>query len=275
MRLLLIGCLALTLVLSISCGPTQSDPLPAPAIRIESTPGGETGPGTVSPLEDNLIAEMPVHEPTTTPPQNEVEGKIQLDTICSPLGMHPLEELPQIISDPYKPPPPNRPEERHHGVDFSYWHYRDRDSMLGEPVQAILPGTVASVIRDLYPYGNMVIIETTRQDLPGRLIAELHFGEGESLYHLYAHLNLPPAVRLRERVEACQSLGEVGMTGNTDIPHLHLETRIGPAGTIFESMRFYDTRATIAEMEAYKRWRTSGEFRHFDPMILLTFPTQP
>jgi hypothetical protein len=26
--------------------------------------------------------------------------------------MHPLEELPQIISDPYKPPPSNKPEER-------------------------------------------------------------------------------------------------------------------------------------------------------------------
>jgi murein DD-endopeptidase MepM/ murein hydrolase activator NlpD len=78
-------------------------------------------------------------------------------------------------------------------------------------------------------------------------------------------------VVLGETVEACQPLGEVGMSGNTDIPHLHLETRLGPAGTVFESMRFYSTSATIEEMENYVLWRTSGVYRHFDPMILLMY----
>jgi murein DD-endopeptidase MepM/ murein hydrolase activator NlpD len=215
-----------------------------------------------------------VAEDQAVTPISPLTNPTQTFELCSPLSLHPLAELPDIISDPYDPPPPGR-EERHHGVDFSYWHYQDRDSMLGEPVQAILQGTVITAIQDLYPYGNMVIIETRRKDLPGRLIAELQIGERESLYHLYAHMNQPPAVGLGESVAACQLLGEVGMSGNTDIPHLHLETRIGPAGTTFASMRFYDTRATIAEMEAYKRWRTSGEFRHFDPMKLLTFPSLP
>jgi hypothetical protein len=61
------------------------------------------------------------------------------------------------------------------------------------------------------------------------------------------------------------------MSGNTDIPHLHLETRLGPAGTVFESMRFYSTSATIKEMENYVLWRTSGVYRHFDPMDLFSF----
>ena len=69
--------------------------------------------------------------------------------------------------------------------------------------------------------------------------------------------------------QPCQSLGVVGMSGNTDIPHLHIETRWGPPGQVFESMRFYDTRATVEEMDAYVQWRTSGVFQHFDPLYLL------
>ncbi len=147
--------------------------------------------------------------------------------------------------------------------------------MLGEPVQAVLAGLAASVIHDLYPYGNMVMIETPRAALPPELIEGLKIQEGESLYLLYAHLNQSAMVELGDTVQACQPLGEVGMTGNTDIAHLHLETRLGPAGARFKSMRFYDTRATNEEMENYKLWRTSGQFRHFDPMDLLGFQFNP
>ena len=194
--------------------------------------------------------------------------------MCSPLSIHPLEELPTIIGDPYKPPPPGK-EERHHGIDFGYWHYKDRDSMLGEPLQAVLSGKVAASIKDRYPYGNMVMIETKAEDLPPELTELIEISQGESLYILFAHMNIPPLVRLGEAVKACQPLGEVGMSGNTDIPHLHMETRLGPAGVVFESMRFYDTRATQEEMDNYVRWRTGGEFRHFDPMTLLTFNPIP
>jgi murein DD-endopeptidase MepM/ murein hydrolase activator NlpD len=191
--------------------------------------------------------------------------------ICSPLGMHPLSELPQIISDPYQPPPVKKPEERHHGVDFGYWHYGERDSMLGEPVQAILPGVVVSLLNDKYPYGNMIMIETTREAFPKPLIDELPILAGQSIYHLYAHLQNPPDFTIGEKITSCQPLGEVGESGNTDIPHLHLETRLGPAGQAFESMLFYSTRATQEEMDNYVLWRTSGVFQHFDPLKLLNW----
>ena len=147
--------------------------------------------------------------------------------------------------------------------------------MLGESLQAVLSGVAAASVEDLYPYGNMVMIETKVEDLPPELVALLEISSGESLYILFAHMNKPPLVSLGEEVESCQPLGEVGMSGNTDIPHLHMETRLGPAGTVFESMRFYDTRATQEEMNNYKLWRTSGEFRHFDPMTLLTYQSIP
>ncbi len=193
--------------------------------------------------------------------------------MCSPLSMHPLEELPQIVSSPYSPPPPNRKEERHHGVDFAYYHYGDRDTMLGEPVQSVLSGKVAASLVECNPYGNFVIVETPQDGLTEELIEHLNIAPGQSLYLLYAHLNIPPVVHLGDLVEACQSLGEVGMSGFTEIPHLHLETRLGPSGQVFGVMRFYDTRATQEEISNYILWRTSGLFQHFDPMTLLLFPS--
>lgn len=141
--------------------------------------------------------------------------------------------------------------------------------MLGEPVQSVLAGNVASVLAGQYPYGNMVIVETAAVDIPAELNEQIKVPEGQSLYILYAHLDQPPGVSLGDRVAPCQSLGVVGMSGNTDIPHLHIETRWGPPGQVFESMRFYDTRATVEEMDAYVLWRTSGVFQHFDPLYLL------
>lgn len=141
--------------------------------------------------------------------------------------------------------------------------------MLGEPVQSVLPGVAASVLNGQYPYGNMVIIETDRRDFPDSLRDRIEIPPGQSLYVLYAHMDQPPLVELGEQVHICQQLGEVGMSGNTDIPHLHIETRLGPAGQVFKSMRFYDTRASQEEMDAYVLWRTSGVFQHFDPLQLL------
>ena len=224
-------------------------------IALDPTPTATLAPAALSTAEQIL---------------STVQAPVGAFKLCSPLLLHTLEELPQIIGDPYNPPPPGR-EERHQGIDFAYYHYSDRDSMLGEPVQSVLSGKVASVLNDKFPYGNMVMVETAREDLPEPLLTILEFPEGDSLYLLYAHMNLPPLVKIGERVEACQQLGEVGMSGNTDIPHLHLETRFGPAGTVFESMLFYSTRATQAEMDNYVLWRTSGVFQHFDPMRLLSY----
>src|SRR4030065_869716 len=101
----------------------------------------------------------------------------------------------------------------------------------------------------------MVLIESRRELLPVVLVEGVEIPPGEALYILYAHLNLPPLVTLGEKVEACQPLGEVGMSGNTDIPPRHLETRLGPRGTVFERLRFYDTSASQMEMDNYLRWR--------------------
>ena len=239
----------------------QVAPTVSPSAILTSTPLPKP---SITPTPSPTVTRIPTVTPTATPAFK----------MCSPLPLHPLEELPQIIGDSYKPPPPGK-EERHHGIDFGYWHYKDRDSMLGEPLQAVFSGKVAASIQDKYPYGNMVMIETPLEDLPADLAELIGISPGESLYILFAHMNNPPLVGLGDMVDACQTMGEVGMSGNTDIPHLHLETRLGPAGAVFESMRFYDTRATQLEMDNYKLWRTSGEFRHFDPMTLFAYQAMP
>jgi murein DD-endopeptidase MepM/ murein hydrolase activator NlpD len=187
--------------------------------------------------------------------------------VCSPLANEAISELWEIVSDPYNPPPPGR-DERHHGVDFAYYQRKDRKTIEGVGVQAILPGKVAVTVGDRLPYGNMIIIETVTSYLPDDFIRILGGYPGESLYHLYAHLIESPVYELGEIVECGEVIGAVGKTGYHIVnPHLHLELRWGPPGLALESMAFYDTSASQEEMQNYMRWRTSGEFIHFNPMF--------
>jgi murein DD-endopeptidase MepM/ murein hydrolase activator NlpD len=114
----------------------------------------------------------------------------------------------------------------------------------------------------------MVIIETNQTLLPKVIIDKFDIKPGESIYSLYAHMGQSPEVGLGETVYCGQELGTVGLTGYDIVnPHLHLEIRIGPSDTKFTGMAFYDTSASIDEMDNYKRWRTSGDFRPIDPML--------
>jgi murein DD-endopeptidase MepM/ murein hydrolase activator NlpD len=194
-----------------------------------------------------------------------------MDYICPPLEHETIASLIEIVTDPYNPPPMGR-DERHQGVDFSYYHRGERDSIGGLGIRSIMPGVVAASINNRLPYGNMVIIETPFDMLPEGLVSDFKIGKDKSLYHLYAHMQSPPQVQIGDDVECGEELGAVGMTGYAIVnPHLHLETRIGKAGERFSEMAFYTTDATLQEMQNYQRWRMTGEFRHFDPMSLFSW----
>jgi murein DD-endopeptidase MepM/ murein hydrolase activator NlpD len=188
--------------------------------------------------------------------------------ICSPLAEHGPEELAAIVSDPYHPPPLGK-DDRHQGVDFSYYRQAGRATIEGEGVQSVLGGRVAAAIPDSFPFGNLVIVETSKDDLPDGLPQALDLAEGQSLYVLYAHLEAPPLVQPGDAVQACQALGVVGKSGNAGVAHLHLETRKGPAGSVFGEMAYYTLQASQIARDNYYLWRMSGAFQHFDPMILL------
>ena len=228
--------------------------------------------GTIVPVAPTVTIDPQMQSLSVTVTPNKMPaGEISNSDhfiICSPLAGETIDSLWEIISDPYHPPPPGR-DERHHGVDFAYYRRGDRMSIEGVAIQAILVGTVAAVIDNRLPYGNMIIIETSGEIFPNPINELLGLGPGESIYHLYAHMQSKPVFRVGEWVACGDDLGQVGTTGyNIVEPHLHLETRIGPEGQVFDNMAFYDTRATQAEIDAYLRWRVGGEFQHFDPMRL-------
>lgn len=255
-------------------GLPQDDGIPYYAVgpAVEGIPGDtgemeapqETGSGGAQPVSATLALATPTAVPTNVPTAPPA-------TVCSPLELHALEDLRMIISDPYHPPPKGH-EERHQGVDFSYYRWKGRESIRGEGVRAVLGGVVAMALADSFPYGNVVIVETKRADLSEEMHEIIPAEGGESVYTLYAHMDGAPLVSLGDRVESCQPLGAVGKSGNAGQAHLHLEMRLGPSGSAFTRMGYYTAQATAEEKEAYKLWRTSGVFQHFDPMLALGFP---
>jgi len=190
-----------------------------------------------------------------------------LSDMCSPIEGVRLEELPTIVSSPYKPPPPGS-DERHMGVDFVYFRRDDQISIDGKEVYALLPGKVISVINDRIPYGNLVIIETRYSDVSRDLAESLGITPEQSLYHLYGHMKYSPPVVLGQRVPCGFQIGNVGNSG-TQVPHLHLETRWGPVGGWFPAMGFLGKDTSEDEKANYLYWRISGVYQHFDPLDLV------
>jgi len=261
----------LLILLSSACVPQEKPILTTPTV-VSPTATFTRIPATKTPFPTQthiptFTATAPIAKNTSTP--------VPVLQLCSPLAEQSLDELSEIITDPYYPPRPGK-DDRHHGTDFSYYRRKDRTTIAGEVVQAMLPGKVIAMIPDRLPYGNMVIIETIGSELPSELSDQLGIVPGESLYHLYAHFEQTPHVNLGQRVNCGQSLGQVGSTGyNIVNPHLHLETRLGPSGADFSlGMAYYSTAASEQERENYELWRTSGIYRHFDPMILINWYLQ-
>jgi murein DD-endopeptidase MepM/ murein hydrolase activator NlpD len=179
-------------------------------------------------------------------------------------------------------------------VDLSDLDPITQIALAGRPVQAILEGVVAAAIQDRFPYGNTIIIETPLGKLPKEWLRaisprlsdekavnprltcpeteKISFvpSTEQSIYLLYAHLKKQFSLQLEETVNCGQIIGQVGNSGNSLNPHLHIEVRIGPTGNRFESMAHYDSSATPEEMANYCLWRVSGHFMLIDPMDLLS-----
>jgi murein DD-endopeptidase MepM/ murein hydrolase activator NlpD len=183
-------------------------------------------------------------------------------------------------------------DDGHFGADFAYWSRGTHKQMLGLPVYSLLQGRVAGVIQNRMPYGNAVIIETQLSAVPASWQTTIPTpaptvqpasnlfcpadpttyppGTARSLYLLYAHLDKSPLVTRGQQVVCGQPIGEVGTTGRSVNPHLHLETRVGPAGVTFTEMAHYDNAATESEMGVYCTWRVRGLFQAFDPLEILS-----
>ena len=266
----ILACLLLCVILAIfpGCSNRQSisqahaHPVPSPTTaKLFVTTIAQNQPTSIT-LHPTLTAtSLPLIEASATPiPESE---------ICSPLVSAKRGELSGIVSDGFHPPPPGQ-DGRHQGVDFAYYRKFGRASIAGDGVQAILTGKVAGLILDRFPYGNALMTETPSLLVPSWLRERLELNQDESLYVLYAHLAEFYPGEIGEAISSCQWIGTVGKSGDAAVAHLHLEIRIGEQGQIFPSMAYYVTTASQEERQTYLRWRTSGEFRAIDPLIVLT-----
>jgi murein DD-endopeptidase MepM/ murein hydrolase activator NlpD len=262
------------------------------------TPKGSESSISDSDLESPTFTVQPsfTTEPTDTPVPPTETPCLQTQ-ICSPLEGEALSELPEIITQPFKPPRAGQDVENddHHGIDFAFYRRKDMLSIDGLPILSVLDGEIVTIINDKYPYGNALIIETPLDSISLILLDQLNLpsiqptvvpdpkfnwspGElpfqlsetSKSLYICYAHLKYPTDVNVGDKVSCGQQIGQVGNTGDSSNPHLHFETRIGPSGARFESMAYYTAQSTQSERYNYVVWRVSNMFQLFDPMVLLS-----
>ena len=214
--------------------------------------------------------------------------------ICSPLEGVSLQELPDMVAgNTFQTPMPDR-DSGHPGVDFAFYRHGDRTTMLGLPLQAAMDATVAAVLPDRMPYGNAVILEVPLENVPETWLPSLNWPtpapavkpdarltcpdplalpawdtSHRSLYLMYGHLNQPSSLHPGDSVSCGQVIGEAGTTGASVNPHLHFETRLGPANFRISSLGHYDPTTTDEERNNYCLWRVSGWFQVVDPLALL------
>lgn len=274
--------LVLVLILG-ACQPTQVENLASPTVADPIEHRLPEPSATASPTLMPTATATHIAEPSPTPTHSF--------EICSPLEDETFESLRLIISNHLEIPKNFGEDTGHHGVDFAYFRRGDRQSIEGIEIYAIMPGKTVLTLENQIPYGYTILIETPLTDLPDHLQEILLAGylpvpddphyrllcpevpqpvvTGEfAVYHLYAHMELQPEYNRGDTIACGETLGTVGNTGYSDIPHLHLETRLGPAGANFETMAHYENTNTFEEMGNYCLWRMSGYYQLFDPFIL-------
>lgn len=285
-RLLLLLVVLLTATLAAGCNAEFGDP---PILPTRSGPDPEAT--SVEAVVQTLRAALPLGAAASTATPEPVPTMAPPEvTLCSPLPGYDLQALQAAISNPFAPPPFGS-DDAHQGIDFANIQYGV--AINGHDVQTVLPGMVASVIKNRYPYGNAVLVETPLSVLPPAMREKLEAATNitatpqpsaltcpnlpfeldgqakQSLYLIYAHMEDPPTLAVGDRVGCGTPLGTIGQTGNALAPHLHLEARVGPAGATFSSIAHYEPYISEQEMANYCTWRISGNFMLVDPMLIL------
>jgi murein DD-endopeptidase MepM/ murein hydrolase activator NlpD len=249
-------------------------------------------PFVIKSAEVTITKALPTQIPTITEVPTET-APLKKPQICSPIHNVLIEDISGMIFNPFYPPVDGS-DDPHQGVDLSDVDINSQIAKTGAQVDSIINGKVSMVIKNRFPYGNAVVIETQLEELPETwqnmiltspqpeafnkssvLTCPKGWNEMSSLitspalYILYAHLeNLPDLVE-GELVQCGDALGSIGMSGNALAPHVHIEMRYGPPLGLSGSMSHYDVSASVEEMSNYCRWRVSGWYRLLDPISLI------
>lgn len=298
----LLFCLSLLILVASSCHSSVSVHDTNTLVTTQKTeikipptatyPSQEVTPETPE-TTTNPQPEVPVITSTSLLPSTTPSPQLLISKISSPLEDVSIQELSQILSNPFLQPSSGQ-DDGHHGADFAFYRWKDRVGMTGLPVYSVFDGKITAVIYDSMPYGNFVIIETvldhlpitiievvtipavptimpdTRLTCPPETLAQTYDFSKKSAYVLYAHLDTIGDWLIGETIQSGQAIGVVGNTGLSSNPHLHLELRIGPSNAAFEEMSHYRADATNESMANYCLWRASETFQLIDPMALFS-----
>lgn len=271
----------------------------APAVLATPTsdiqPAASGTPALASPIPASATEVPPT--PTWPDPPTESPEQVTPATleICPPLADMAWAELPDRTTNPFNPPRPGS-DDPHQGVDIADFLPDTRVAISGRGIQAVLAGTVSTVLDGRFPFGYGLIVETPLDQpllqqldlppphpeipLPTTLTCSgsegfMASGAPDALYLMYAHMAALPGVQPGDALACGDAIGAIGESGNALNPHLHLEVRVGPAGASFPGMTHYNPSALPEEMDAYCAWRVSGLFRLVDPGSLFALPGSP
>ena len=250
---------------------------------------------TFTPTATMTLTPLPTATATLTPTPTAIP---LITGITSPLQDIALSDLRLITSYAYsfKYPFSEGPEDdkNHPAVDLSFYTFKNFTTVVGHPIQAILPGKVVTVTDNLYPYGNSIMIETPLAELAPELIAQMQIGkpysdeeiktrsscqpdqsriswssDGKSIYALYAHMQSASPFRPGDLVNSGDLIGKVGASGHAVVgnEHLHLEVRVGPSDAKFGTISDYIGTATDEERYNYCIWALSEVFLPINPSL--------
>lgn len=266
---------------------------PAPTVAFTITP---TDTITSQPTAN----QTPTQTQTPTPTATSVPLITSADSPLQGIG---IEELYLITSNSYNFRYPfieaSGNNYNHTGLDLAFFKFKEFDSVLGHPIQAVLPGKVVESLDNRWPYGNMIMIETPLDALSLDYLAQIPlptpYAESEiqsrsncqpdqtripwsqtekSIYIVYAHLQTPSIFKAGDTVLGGQVIGAVGSSGNAVVgaEHLHLEVRIGPSVAKFGVISDYMPTSTNEERYNYCIWALSEVFQPIDPSLLWKNP---
>jgi len=200
------------------------------------------------------------HTPNITPFVSTFEGMMH-----TPFKGIPFDDLEAIISQEYIQGIESR-DIGHFAVDLGSYDYKGQN-MYDWPVQAVFSGKVSGIVDNRPPVGNALIIETSFSEIPDIIARMIGIKPDQSLYQLYGHNVQKSDLQIGDVVTSGDIIGHVGRSQTVEA-HLHYETRIGPPNVIFESFAYYTGDITPEEQTNYERFRMSGEFKSFNPMII-------
>jgi murein DD-endopeptidase MepM/ murein hydrolase activator NlpD len=210
-------------------GPATTAPGDVPVTAGNLTAPVDTGVVAVPTDEETTQVFMQQETPPIPPDNTPEPTSFTVQLTSSRPGAIPSHF---IFGRPFKDPNPFWPlTELRYGSGTNYSSRSgihtglDYMAEFGTPVYAIGSGEVTwvgfGIESNLGPDNAYGWAVTIKHDTPVYDLA---------VYSIYAHLNVSH-VEIGDRVKEGDLVGEVGLTGNTSTPHLHLEVRLGDASS--------------------------------------------